>query len=100
MYYDAGGRIAMGTDAGTPFNRHGETALELEYMVDIGMSPLDALVSGTSIAADLLRESERGRIQSGCFADLLVVNGDPSEAITMASRKENHRLVVKNGVEI
>ena len=55
---------------------------------------------GTSTAADLLRESERGRIQSGCFADLLVVNGDPSEAITMASRKENHRLVVKNGVEI
>ena len=100
MYYDAGGRIAMGTDAGTPFNRHGENALELECMVDIGMSPLDALVSGTSIAADLLRESERGRIQSGCFADLLVVNGDPSEAITMASRKENHRLVVKNGIAI
>ena len=100
MYYDAGGRIAMGTDAGTPFNRHGENALELEYMVDIGMSPLDALVSATSTAADLLRESERGRIQSGCFADLLVVNGDPSETITMASKTENHRLVVKNGVAI
>jgi imidazolonepropionase-like amidohydrolase len=69
-------------------------------MVDIGMSPLDALVSATSTAADLLRESERGRIQSGCFADLLLVDSDPSETITMASKTENHRLVVKNGIAI
>src|SRR3546814_7448831 len=37
MYYRAGGRIAMGTDAGTPFNRHGRNAEELAYMVAFGM---------------------------------------------------------------
>src|SRR5690242_337554 len=35
-YYKAGGKLAMGTDAGTPFNRHGENARELEYMVELG----------------------------------------------------------------
>ena len=34
MFYRAGGKIAMGTDAGTPFNRHGKNALELSHMVD------------------------------------------------------------------
>ena len=48
MYYKAGGRIAMGTDAGTPFNLHGENAMELAYMVEFGMTPVDALVAGTS----------------------------------------------------
>jgi imidazolonepropionase-like amidohydrolase len=100
MYYEAGGRIAMGTDAGTPFNYHGENVLELEYMVDIGISPLDALISSTSTAADLLREKERGRIRSGNFADFLLVDGNPSESISMVSRKENHRLVVKHGTII
>ncbi len=44
MYYKAGGRIAMGTDAGTPHNRHGENARELEYMCDIGISSRDLAV--------------------------------------------------------
>jgi len=72
----------------------------LEYMVDIGISPLDALISSTSTAADLLREKERGRIRSGNFADFLLVDGNPSESISMVSRKENHRLVVKHGTII
>ena len=36
MYYKAGGRIALGTDAGTPFNLHGDNAMELAYMVEFG----------------------------------------------------------------
>ena len=43
MFYQAGGRIAMGTDAGTPFNRHGENAQELRHMVDVEISPMDAI---------------------------------------------------------
>src|SRR3546814_11762245 len=46
MYYRAGGRIAMGTDAGTPFNRHGRNAEELAYLVAFGMPPPVALVAG------------------------------------------------------
>ncbi len=97
MFHKAGGKIAMGTDAGTPFNLHGENALELEYMVEMGLSPSEALIAGTSNAADLVREAERGRIKEGAFADLLLVDGNPTQDITMAARKANHRAVIKNG---
>src|SRR3712207_1365840 len=49
-----GVRIAMGTDAGTPFNRHGANAKEIALMVECGMQPADALVSATRSAAELL----------------------------------------------
>ena len=44
MFYKAGGKMAMGTDAGTPFNLHGENTNELQYMVDLGVSNLDVFV--------------------------------------------------------
>jgi imidazolonepropionase-like amidohydrolase len=40
MYYQAGGNIAMGTDAGTPFNQHGANAMELEFMADLGVKSI------------------------------------------------------------
>ena len=97
MFYEAGGLIAMGTDAGTPFNKHGDNARELEYMVEYGLKPIDALIAATANAADLVRETERGRIHEGAFADLLVVDGNPVDDIAMVSQRENHRLIVKNG---
>jgi len=39
-YYQAGGNIAMGTDAGTPLNQHGANAMELEFMADLGVKPI------------------------------------------------------------
>ena len=99
MFYEAGGKIAMGTDAGTPYNSHGVNALELEYMVvDAGLSPSDAMVFSTRNGADLMRLEDRGVIAEGLAADLLLVDGDPLGDITRVSRVENHRLVVKNGV--
>ncbi len=100
MYYEAGGRIVMGTDAGTPFNLHGENARELEYMVDLGLKPVDTLIAATANAADLVRDEDRGRIKEGAIADLLVVDGNPVSDIAMAARAENHRMVVKNGVRV
>jgi len=97
MFYKAGGRIAMGTDAGTPFNFHGENALELAYMVDIGISPSDALTFSTSHGADLMRLERQGSIADGQIADLLVVDGNPLEDIAMAADKTNHRMVIKTG---
>ena len=97
MFYKAGGRIALGTDAGTPFNKHGENARELEYLVEFGVAPLDALRFGTSAAADLTGLEGEGRIVEGGWADLLLVAGDPVADIRMAARKENHRLVMKRG---
>ncbi|MEO1192755.1 MAG: amidohydrolase family protein [Pseudomonadota bacterium] len=100
MYYEAGGRIAMGTDAGTPYNKHGENAKELAYMVDVGMSPLAALRSATSVAADLNQQPDQGRLAEGKIADLLLVEGDPVADIDKAADRSNHRLVVRAGQAI
>ena len=98
MYYKAGGRIAMGTDAGTPHNRHGENARELEYMCEIGISSRDLLFFSTASAADLMRLADQGRVKEGNSADFVVCDGDPLADIKRAARKENHRLVVKRGI--
>ena len=98
MYYAAGGRIAMGTDAGTPHNRHGENARELEFMSDIGISSRDSLFFATASAADLMRLADHGRIKEGNVADFVLCDGDALADIKRAARKENHRLVVKRGI--
>ena len=100
MFHEAGGRIAMGTDAGTPFNLHGRNSDELRFMVEVGLSNLDALRAGTRNGADLMGLEDRGRIAEGAVADLLVVNGDPSKDIAAAADRSNHRRVVKDGVLI
>ncbi len=97
MFYEAGGKLAMGTDAGTPFNYHGENALELRYMVDVGIGPLDAVAAATSQAADLNRLADRGRIKEGAAADLLIVNGNPADDIDVVADRANHRAVYKDG---
>lgn len=99
-FYKAGGLLAMGTDAGTPFNFHGENSQELKLMVDLGIAPLDALRSATGNAADLIGFTDRGRIAEGAWADLLLVQGNPAETIGAASDRANHRLVLKDGIDV
>jgi len=99
-FYEAGGKIAMGTDAGTPFNHHGANAMELQYMADLGLAPLDILASATGNAADLMRLDGRGRVADGAFADLLVVRGDPRADMAAAADRANHLLVIKNGATV
>ena len=78
--YRAGVRIAMGTDF--PNIRKGETlAQELGYMVEAGMTPLDALIAGTANGAELLGLTDLGRIEPGARAALLLVDGDPTQDI-------------------
>ena len=98
MFHEAGGRIAMGTDAGTPFNLHGRNSDELRFMVEVGLPNLDALRAGTRNGADLMGLEDRGRIAEGAVADLLVVDGDPAKDIAAAADRSNHRRVVKDGV--
>ena len=100
MFYKAGGKMAMGTDAGTPFNVHGDNAKELQFMVDLGVSNLDALKISTANAADLMDLQDRGIIKKGFFADFLIVNGDPVKDISKVADRTNHQIVVKNGVQI
>ncbi len=99
-FHESGGLLAMGTDAGTPFNLHGENSDELEYMVEVGIEPEAALISATRNAAELLELDDQGRIEEGCAADFLIVRGDPLADITAVSRRENHRAVFKGGRQV
>ena len=92
----SGMKIAAGTDAGTPFNPHGDLSLELQMMVGLGLSPMDALVAATRNAAenlDLLHAV--GTLEPGKLADVVLVDGDPLEDMTALRRV---RLVAKEGV--
>jgi imidazolonepropionase-like amidohydrolase len=73
----AGVRSVCGTDAGTPFNPHGNAPREVLHMVEWGMRPLDALRAATANGAELLRLPDVGTIDPGKRADLLLVAGDP-----------------------
>lgn len=73
--------IAMGTDAGTPFNFFGDIPRELAYMVEHGLSPERALEAATVNAADLLGLDDVGRIGEGYRADLVVLEADPTEDV-------------------
>jgi imidazolonepropionase-like amidohydrolase len=82
MAVKSGVRIAAGTDAGTPFNPHGDLALELAKMVEFGLPPMLALVAATSNAAKLLRMDDQiGSVEKGKVADLILVPGDPLKDI-------------------
>jgi imidazolonepropionase-like amidohydrolase len=80
----AGVNIALGTDAGTPFNYHGQNAQELERMVALGLTPMEAIVAGTSAAAALLGLPQTlGTIEAGKDADLLIVDGHPLKDVAV-----------------
>jgi imidazolonepropionase-like amidohydrolase len=81
--------IALGTDAGTPFNYHGENTQELERMTALGMSPMEAILAATSAAATLLGMVQSiGTVEAGKVADLVVVDGNPLKRIsTLQDRK-------------
>jgi imidazolonepropionase-like amidohydrolase len=76
-----GVRIACGTDAGTPFNPHGNALLEIVRMVEWGMTPLQAMRSATSNAAALLRLGDIGMVAEGAAADLVLFGSNPLEDI-------------------
>ena len=91
----AGVRIAAGADSGTPLNVHGSLLPELQLMVLHGMSPLEAIRSATSVAAEALGlGGETGRVAAGYSADLLAVAGQPAERITALG---DVRLVLARG---
>jgi len=98
MARETGVRIAMGTDAGTPFNMHGENIGELKFLVEQGFSPIEAIQAGTRIAAEVLgMESDLGSIEEGKLADLVVVEGNPLDNIGLLRDPEAIKLVVQGG---
>lgn len=79
---EAGVAIAVGTDAGTPFNRHGDNAAELQLLSRCGMSPAEVIAAATTVGADLLDRPDLGRIEPGAAADLILLDHDPRTNLT------------------
>ena len=80
--YEAGVKIALGTDAGTPFNFHDKTAYEMILMKDAGMKTWDCIRTGTINAAELMGvEKTHGTIEPGKKANFTVYGGNPLEDI-------------------
>ena len=90
----AGVKMAYGTDAGV--YPHGWNGKQFAKMVEWGMTPMQAILAATQGSADLLGWSDRvGSIQTGRFADIVAVDGDPLKDI---SELERVRFVMKDGV--
>jgi imidazolonepropionase-like amidohydrolase len=101
MAYEAGVKIAVGTDSTGTLCPFGEHAREMELLVDIGMSPEEALTAATRIAAEALgREGEIGTLEVGKQADMVLVNGDPTRDVSLLRTKGGIRGVFKGGIEI
>jgi len=80
--HDAGIPVVVGTDAGMTGTPHGASTLrELELLVQAGLTPSEALLAGTSASAKALGVGDRGSIEVGKRADLLLVRGRPWERI-------------------
>lgn len=89
----AGAKIAYGTDSGV--YPHGWNAKQFYHMVKWGMTPMQAIQSATTSAADLIGWQDRvGRLAPGFFADLVAVKGDPLADVTILEKVD---FVMKGG---
>jgi imidazolonepropionase-like amidohydrolase len=89
---ELGVKVACGTDA--PAIPHGRNAKELVALVDRGMTPVGAIRSATTVAAELIDVDDRGRLEAGLLADVIGVPGDPTADIALT---EQVRFVMKGG---
>src|SRR5437899_3453482 len=94
----AGVQIAMGTDAGTPFNHDGRTAKELRRMVQLGLTPMRALEAATRSPATLLGlEQEIATVEAARKADLMVVKASRLDDIAFWEEPARLEYVIQGG---
>lgn len=95
--HQAGIKIAMGTDINID-PEMGANASELEIYVTLGMTPMEAIQTATKNAAEALKvDKDLGTLETGKFADILAIEGDPSRDIRVLQKKENIKMVMKEG---
>lgn len=94
--FQGGAKMAFGTDAGV--YPHGDNAKQFAKMVEWGMKPLDAIQAATINAADLIGwGGKAGSLESGHFADVIAVSGDPLSDVRVL---ESVKFVMKGGAVI
>ncbi|HHV79356.1 MAG TPA: amidohydrolase family protein [Firmicutes bacterium] len=98
MCLQAGVKVTLGTDAGTPFNYHGDNAYELECLVENGLTPAKAIEAATRVGAEALHlEDQIGTVEAGKLADIIVIDGNPLQDIRVLQDKSKISLVLKSG---
>ena len=93
--YQEGVNIMMGTDSGVI--PHGHNLEELVHLTDIGMSEAEAIASGTVKAAEFLGKDNLGLIKENYVADLILVNSNPLDDISILSDNDNVLSVIQDG---
>jgi len=96
----AGGvRLLPGGDYGFPFNPNGRNARDLELWVrHFGYTPAETLHAATELGGQIMgMGSELGLVKEGYLADLLLVDGDPTEDITIMQDKSRLKLIMQEG---
>ena len=97
MALEHGVTVTAGTDEGGW--EHGNNAHELSCLVEAGMTPMQAIVAGTGDAAKCVGlESEIGTIATGKRADLILVDGNPLDDVSILERGKAVKYVMKDGV--
>ena len=92
MAFESGAKMAFGTDAG--IYPHGKNARQFKYMVQWGMTPIEAIQASTINTAELFGLNNIGEIKESFDADIVAVMGNPLDDITLL---ENIDFVMKEG---
>ncbi|MEJ7605235.1 MAG: amidohydrolase family protein [Bryobacteraceae bacterium] len=96
----AGGILGMGGDYGFAWNPHGDYAKELTFFVQqAGFTPIDTITCATRNGALIMgRENEFGTLQAGKLADVLVVDGDVANDISILEDRTRFFAVMQGGI--
>lgn len=94
--YEEGVNILMGTDSGVL--PHGHNLEELTHLVEIGMSESQAIAAGTVNAAEFLNKDNLGLVKENYIADLILVNSNPLDDVSILSDNDNILNVFQDGV--
>lgn len=98
---DKGVKIGIGTDSGTVLTPHGSNAKELEIFNMWGMDTMNCIKSATMVNAELLGvDSITGSIEEGKEADMLIIDGNPLDNITILQDPNKILQIIKGGEEI
>src|SRR5690606_17216383 len=83
-----GARLALGTDGAHRFPHVPDGVIEMEYLVALGFTPMEAIIAATTEAAAAIgRANSLGTLRPGFAADLLVVDGNPAEDVAILRDK-------------